>query len=70
MLTYRTLCLIHYCTPNATVVLTFVDEEVGGCNGMKLFVEMDYFKKLNVGFALDEGMVNSYHSDIILVSSR
>ena len=27
---------------------------------MKLFVELDYFKKLNVGFALDEGTVNVY----------
>ena len=27
---------------------------------MNLFVQLDYFKKLNVGFALDEGMVNSY----------
>ena len=23
---------------------------------MKLFVELDYFKKLNVGFVLDEGL--------------
>ena len=27
---------------------------------MKLFIQLDYFKKLNVGFVLDEGMVNSY----------
>jgi len=33
------------------------DEEVGGAKGMKLFVQMEYFKKLNVGFALDEGVV-------------
>lgn len=33
-----------------------VDEEVGGKKGMKLFTELDYFKKLNVGFALDEGL--------------
>lgn len=37
-----------------------VDKEAGGKKGMKLFLELDYFKKLNVGFALDEGMVNSY----------
>jgi len=33
------------------------DEEVGGAKGMNLFVHMEYFKKLNVGFALDEGMI-------------
>jgi len=31
------------------------DEEVGGDKGMNLFVQLEYFKKLNVGFALDEG---------------
>ena len=43
----------------------FVDEEIGGNNGMKLFVQLDYFKKLNVGFALDEGMISSYCNDIV-----
>ena len=42
------------------IVLYFVDEEVGGMKGMKLFIELDYFKKLNVGLALDEGILNSY----------
>ena len=37
-------------------MFVFVDEELGGLKGMKLFVELDYFKKLNVGFALDEGL--------------
>jgi len=38
-----------------TIHVTFVpDEEVGGARGMKAFVETDSFKKLNVGFSLDE----------------
>ena len=28
---------------------------------MKLFVELDYFKKLNVGFALDEGALSELY---------
>ncbi|ESO12051.1 hypothetical protein HELRODRAFT_62927 [Helobdella robusta] len=40
-----------------TIHLLFVpDEEIGGRDGMKLFVKSDDFKKLNVGFALDEGL--------------
>ena len=38
---------------------------------MKLFIELDYFKKLNVGFALDEGMVDciSYELNPLLIAS-
>ena len=43
------------------VIFIFLDEEVGGKKGMKLFVEMDYFKKLNVGFALDEGELSKLY---------
>ncbi|CAD6196558.1 unnamed protein product [Caenorhabditis auriculariae] len=32
------------------------DEEIGGVNGMKTFCSSDDFKKLNVGFTLDEGI--------------
>ena len=35
-----------------------VDEELGGMKGMKLFVQTPEFKKLNVGFGLDEGKLN------------
>ncbi|KAM8703846.1 hypothetical protein ACLKA7_008470 [Drosophila subpalustris] len=42
--------------PKRTVYITFVpDEEVGGHLGMKEFVETNYFKKMNVGYSLDEG---------------
>lgn len=38
-----------------TLHVTFVpDEEIGGKDGMKAFVETDDFKNLKVGFALDE----------------
>lgn len=33
----------------------FLDEEVGGNKGMETFVKHPEFKKLNIGFALDEG---------------
>ncbi|KAI8816923.1 uncharacterized protein EV422DRAFT_571226 [Fimicolochytrium jonesii] len=42
-----------------TLHVTFVpDEEIGGQDGMKLFVKTDDYKKLNIGFALDEGLAN------------
>ena len=31
------------------------DEEVAGHLGMKLFLKREEFKKMNVGFSLDEG---------------
>ena len=40
-----------------TLHLTFVpDEEIGGVEGMALFVKTSLFKSLNVGFSLDEGL--------------
>lgn len=42
-----------------TLHLTFVpDEEIGGKDGMQLFVKSPQFKSLNAGFALDEGLAN------------
>uniref|UniRef100_A0A8C9ZMC7 N-acyl-aliphatic-L-amino acid amidohydrolase n=1 Tax=Sander lucioperca TaxID=283035 RepID=A0A8C9ZMC7_SANLU len=42
-----------------TVHLMFVpDEEVGGHKGMETFVKHPEFQKLNIGFALDEGLAN------------
>ncbi|KAJ2900363.1 adenylate cyclase [Coemansia aciculifera] len=42
-----------------TVHAVFVpDEEIGGHDGMQLFVESPEFAQLNAGFALDEGMAN------------
>lgn len=43
-----------------TVHVTFVpDEEIGGHDGMKMFVKHEVFKKLNAAFALDEGWLSS-----------
>jgi len=40
-----------------TIHLTFVpDEEIGGHDGMQKFVHTPEFKKMNVGFGLDEGL--------------
>ncbi|XP_056000915.1 aminoacylase-1-like isoform X2 [Ostrea edulis] len=42
-----------------TVHITWIpDEEIGGKLGMAKFVQHEEFKKLNVGFALDEGLAN------------
>lgn len=37
-------------------MLSPLDEEIGGTDGMMAFVRTDAFKNLNVGFALDEGL--------------
>jgi len=40
-----------------TIHLTFVpDEEIGGGDGMMKFVQTPEFKRMNVGFSLDEGL--------------
>ncbi|XP_064633327.1 aminoacylase-1-like [Lineus longissimus] len=42
-----------------TIHMTFVpDEEVGGHQGMEKMIKFDSFKKLKVGFAMDEGLAN------------
>ncbi|XP_045474119.1 aminoacylase-1-like [Harmonia axyridis] len=43
-----------------TIHISFVpDEEIGGLEGMKLFVETKEFEKLRVGVSLDEGIASS-----------
>jgi len=32
------------------------DEEIGGTEGMEMFVHTEEFRNLNIGFALDEGL--------------
>lgn len=36
-------------------LVLYLDEEIGGKLGMAKFVQHEEFKKLNVGFGLDEG---------------
>ena len=44
--------------PDRTIHLTFVpDEEIGGTNGMNKFIKTQEFKDLNIGLALDEGIL-------------
>ncbi|KAK5645195.1 hypothetical protein RI129_006495 [Pyrocoelia pectoralis] len=43
--------------PRRTVHVSFSpDEELGGADGMKVFVKSEDFAKLRIGFALDEGI--------------
>ncbi|KAL3641766.1 hypothetical protein CASFOL_012581 [Castilleja foliolosa] len=45
--------------PLRTVHISYVpEEEVGGFDGMAKFVETDEFRKLNIGFVLDEGQTS------------
>lgn len=54
-----------------TIHLTFVpDEEIGGHDGMEKFVEDPLFKKLNVGFGLDEGLANETDKFTVFYGER
>ncbi|KAL3853625.1 hypothetical protein ACJMK2_017156 [Sinanodonta woodiana] len=54
-----------------TIHLSFVpDEEIGGNLGMGLFVDHEEFKKLNVGFALDEGLANPTEAYTVFYGER
>uniref|UniRef100_A0AAR2KEG5 Peptidase M20 dimerisation domain-containing protein n=1 Tax=Pygocentrus nattereri TaxID=42514 RepID=A0AAR2KEG5_PYGNA len=54
-----------------TIHLTFVpDEEVGGHKGMESFINHPEFKKLNVGFALDEGLANPTEAFTVFYGER
>uniref|UniRef100_A0A3Q3XS88 Uncharacterized protein n=1 Tax=Mola mola TaxID=94237 RepID=A0A3Q3XS88_MOLML len=54
-----------------TVHLMFVpDEEVGGHKGMESFVKHPEFQKLNIGFALDEGLANPDEAFTVFYGER
>jgi len=54
-----------------TIHMTFVpDEEIGGGDGMRLFVQTEEFQKLNVGFALDEGLASPTDDFMIYYGER
>jgi aminoacylase len=45
--------------PDRNIYITFVpDEEIGGHEGVELFVLSKEFKELNVGLVLDEGLAS------------
>lgn len=50
-----------------TIHVTFVpDEEIGSEFGMKAFVQSETFKKLNVGFGLDESAAFSFGNSMFV----
>ncbi|XP_068247489.1 aminoacylase-1-like [Palaemon carinicauda] len=54
-----------------TIHLTFVpDEETGGDEGMGMFVNTPVFKKMNVGFGLDEGYSNPTEKFFVFYGQR
>ena len=46
------------------------DEEVGSYHGMIPFVKHEEFKKLNVGFCLDEGLANPKDAFTVFYAER
>uniref|UniRef100_A0A8C5APL0 N-acyl-aliphatic-L-amino acid amidohydrolase n=1 Tax=Gadus morhua TaxID=8049 RepID=A0A8C5APL0_GADMO len=57
--------------PVRTVHLMFVpDEEVGGHKGMETFVTHPEFQKLNIGFALDEGLASPGEAFTVFYGER
>ncbi|XP_020817680.1 aminoacylase-1-like [Drosophila serrata] len=57
--------------PRRTVYLTYVpDEETGGDFGMATLVKGDYFRRMNVGFSLDEGIASEDESYPIFYAER
>ncbi|XP_077284750.1 aminoacylase-1-like [Arctopsyche grandis] len=56
---------------NRTIHMCFVpDEEVGGVDGMRAFVQTEEFKKLNVGLAIDEGMASPTDEFLLYYGER
>ncbi|MBN3295078.1 ACY1 protein, partial [Amia calva] len=54
-----------------TMHLMFVpDEEVGGHKGMETFITHPEFQKLNIGFALDEGLANPTEAFTVFYGER
>ena len=52
------------------LIFIFLDEEIGGHDGMEKFVDTEVFKKLNVGFALDEGLANPTDAFTVFYGER
>ncbi|KAG8228959.1 hypothetical protein J437_LFUL007710 [Ladona fulva] len=54
-----------------TIHMSFMpDEEIGGTDGMKKFVRTEDFRKLNVGFALDEGIASPTEEFLLYNNER
>ena len=50
--------------------LHLLDEELGGTKGMKEFVKSNEFRKMNVGFGLDEGITSPDESFVVAYGER
>jgi aminoacylase len=58
-------------TPERNVYVTFVpEEEVGGHDGMEVFVNSKHFDEMNVGFGLDEGLATPTDSYQVYYGER
>ncbi|KXS18754.1 aminoacylase-1A-like protein [Gonapodya prolifera JEL478] len=57
--------------PEHTIHVCFTpDEEIGGIEGMMLFLKTDFFKELNIGFSLDEGISNLGNEITVFYAER
>lgn len=57
--------------PRRTVHVVFVpDEEIGGHDGMVELIKTEEFRKLNVAFALDEGLANAENAYKVYYGER
>jgi len=57
--------------PKRTIHVMWVpDEEIGGHDGMEKLIETDFFKALNIEFALDEGLANPGEEYMLYYSER
>lgn len=57
--------------PERNIFVTFVpDEEIGGEDGMEKFVNTEYFKKMNVGLEIDEGLASENDVYKVYVGER
>lgn len=51
-------------------IFKYVDEEIGGNDGMMKFVKTNEFHTLNVGFSLDEGIASPDQEFSIFYAER
>lgn len=57
--------------PKRTIHVSFVpEEETGGIGGMKDFVETEEFKRLNVGFEMDESAASPTDAFMLFYAER
>ncbi|XP_046680751.1 aminoacylase-1-like [Homalodisca vitripennis] len=57
--------------PKRSIHICFTpDEEIGSEEGMKIFVETEFFKKLNVGCMMDEGIASDDESFYLFYGER